>query len=152
MRVIRSGQELQSVFELIPRNDALDVLFLQMIYNSFLPIPQTGKRNLLNFPDRSELALCSREMLSTLTWNERSNVHGGSSNRYMTGSTLSGPFGWFYVWLIFWVYHEEVQRPLYITDTELIQPEFDLCVRNWNELILHPSFDHFKAPDMDGFI
>lgn len=56
------------VFELVPRDDALDLLlFLRLIHNSFLPIPQTGKRNLLNFPDRSVVALSSREMLGALT-------------------------------------------------------------------------------------
>lgn len=53
-------------------------LLLHSIHNSFFPITPTGKRNLLNFPDRSVLALSSREILGTLTWNEHSNVHRGS--------------------------------------------------------------------------
>lgn len=42
------------------------------------PITLTAKRSPLNSTDRSALALSSREILCTLTWNEHGNVHRGS--------------------------------------------------------------------------
>lgn len=62
-----SGQELQHCDK-----------FNTMIHNSFLPITLTAKRSPLNSTDRSALALSSREILCTLTWNEHGNVHRGS--------------------------------------------------------------------------
>lgn len=100
------------------------------------PITLTAKRSPLNSTDRSALALSSREILGALTWNEHGNVHRGSFCSSVAGKKkkkkkqrpqqidapkiLRGQSGWFCVWLIFIVYHEEGRRSLYISDIQLM--------------------------------